>query len=183
MSTFDVIASGELYKQGHNVKSWNRRRFDLSGAFWTYYDQSGTKKGQFDISGCSIRTMTAEECEMPPAKHAFALYCLSDGRFLLVSASSDKNRTIWMNLLRAQIAEVRDVNKRFLFSGEKIVCLGTAKRKVGLIGVRTNTVRLILTNFPRLLVIDSTGLDLQSQISWSREGPSVFQKVVFYSLF
>ena len=82
----EVVASGELYKQGHQRKSWNLRKFMLSGVYLMYFDHKGIKKGQFDISNCTIKTVTAEECHMPDAKHAFALS--GPNKYLLLCASN-----------------------------------------------------------------------------------------------
>ncbi len=44
----EVVATGELYKQGHARKSWNLRKFMLSGIYMVYFDHKGNKKGQFE---------------------------------------------------------------------------------------------------------------------------------------
>jgi hypothetical protein len=61
----EVVATGELFKRGHNQKDWNLRKMILSGVFLANYDKKGNKRGQFDVCNCLIKTMTPEECRMP----------------------------------------------------------------------------------------------------------------------
>ena len=70
----EVIAVGDLLKKTNSgfKKSWNLRRFTLRNVFLTYY-KVGDKRGEFDISGCTVRKITSEECGNPAAKFAFII--------------------------------------------------------------------------------------------------------------
>jgi hypothetical protein len=41
----EIVATGELYKQGHSRKTWTLRKFILSGVHFVYFDTAGNKKG------------------------------------------------------------------------------------------------------------------------------------------
>ena len=64
----DVVCIGDLHKKNlTGRKQWNIRRFALVGSFLVYYKQ-GAKRGEWDISGCTVRKTTPEECNQPAAK-------------------------------------------------------------------------------------------------------------------
>ena len=174
MDFHDVVATGELFKQGSGRKSWNLRKFILCGTLLTYFDQKGTKKGEFDITGCHVERKTAEECNMEPAKHAFAI--IGPDKFLLASASNENNRILWIRLIEQQIEEFKDEMKRFVYHNEIIVASGIVK-KAGMLGFVSTTVKIILTNFPRLIVLDAQSVALKEQISWVKKESVKFEKV------
>lgn len=117
-NTGEVVATGELFKQGRGKrKTWNLRKFTLVGAYLVYYDQQNRKKGDMDITGCTVERRTAEQCQMPPARHAFAITGPHPQQHLLVSASNEKSRTLWMDLLEVRLLSFIDHSlKVFLFS-------------------------------------------------------------------
>ena len=73
MDTYEVAAIGDLYKKNlSGRKAWNLREFALTGVQMIYY-KKGVKRGEWDISGCKIRKISAEEAQESAAKCAFAI--------------------------------------------------------------------------------------------------------------
>jgi hypothetical protein len=175
LSNVDVIASGELYKQGHQSKTWYRRNFVLSGIYLAYYDNKGLLKGKFDVTNCTLRQVSAEECKRPEALYAFMLE--GPRKRLLVTASSNKNRNAWLTILGKHIAALKDSVRRFTFAAETVYGKGKVDKKVGLVNSRSTKVLVAVTNYPRLLVIDPVALVVKEQFSWSPDKPATFTKV------
>ena len=170
----EIVASGELYKQGSQRKSWNLRRFILSGISLIYFDPKGVKKGEFDITGCTVRKISAEEIGTPQAVFAFVI----DGpsRKFIATASNEKNRAAWIQILQAQIEEFREPIRRFLYAKEIVHGNGLVKEK-GVMGGYGGNYRMVVTNYPRALLIDDSKLVLKSQMSWRRDQAPSFEKV------
>lgn len=167
----EVVCVGDLHKKNTTgLKSWNLRRFALIGVYMVYYKQ-GIKRGEWDITGCNIRNMTPEEAGEPSAKFAFCLEGIK--KLYIFNASSDKNRNKWIEMLTAQIIEYKNMSRRFVRRGEVILGTGTLKRR-NLFG--KVPISLIVTNFPRVIVIDSSTLIVKDQVNWLR-GHSIFNKV------
>jgi hypothetical protein len=154
MDLDEIIATGELFKQGRGRKSWNLRKFVLSGPFLNYFDNDNVKKGCLDITGCTLELRTPEECAMPPAKHAFAI--IGPSKYLLVSASNEENRNLWMELLRQQINEYRDETRKYTLRNESVLASGMLRR-IGMISWITTPVQLVITNYPRYIILEGVG--------------------------
>ena len=167
----EVVCVGDLHKKNlTGFKSWNLRRFALIGNNMVYY-KNGLKRGEWDITGCTVRAMTADECNQSAAKFAFGIE--GPKKQYLFSASSSKNRDLWINMISKQIEEFKNPIRKFLKRGEAVVGSGIVKRKNMFGKVPTN---LIVTNFPRILVIDPSTSLLKDQLNWTR-GQSSFTKV------
>jgi hypothetical protein len=175
LSSGEIIASGELYKEGHQSKTWYRRNFILSGIYLAYYDKGGLLKGKFDVTNCTVRTVTAEECRKPEAVYAFALE--GPRKRLLVTASSNRNRSAWLHVLTKHINDLKSIVRRFIFAAETVFGEGDVEKKAGLVTSRTNKVFISVTNFPRVLVIDPVALVIKEQFSWTVDKPAVFTRV------
>jgi hypothetical protein len=171
----EVVCIGDLHKKNvSGRKAWNLRRFALLGVNMVYYKQ-GIKRGEWDITGCTIRKMSPEECNQPAAKFAFGVE--GPKKSYLFSANSEKNREKWIEILSKQIDEYKDASRRFVRRGEVILGSGLLKRR-NLFG--KVQVKLIVTNFPRIIVIDPSTLTVKDQATWIREHSS-FSKVKIYS--
>ena len=141
----DIIATGELYKQGHVNKSWNLRRFLLSGIYLQYFDpKSGNKKGEFDITECTLRKLTSEELGEPEARFAFILD--GPGKKFIATASTEKNRSLWIKILEAQIRDFKDPIKRFTYGNEVVHGDGMVREK-GVLGFSSSPWRLLVWTF------------------------------------
>jgi len=93
----------------------------------------------------------------------------------VATASNEKNRTPRINAIELQVEEFADPIRRFVYPTEIVHAKGLAAEKQ-MIGWSNNII-LVLTNFPRLLLIDEKKLILKSQISWRRETQPIFEKV------
>jgi hypothetical protein len=172
MDIDDIVAQGELFKQGHRRQSWNKRKFVLAGPFLTYFDQQDVKKGEIDITGCILERKTPEECQMPPAKHAFAI--TGPQRSLLVSASNEDNRILWMGLIQKQIEEFKQEYRKYVHRSEIIIASGKVS-KIGMISWMSSEAHIIITNFPRVLIVE--GGYIKDTITFTKETPFKFQSV------
>lgn len=173
MNLDEIVATGELFKLGSQRKNWMLRKFVLSGIYMHYFDTNGQKRGQWDITECVVKKISPEECSMNAAKFAFAL--IGPKKYYLACASSEKNRHAWMTVLDEQIEEFKEDMRRFLRSGE--IVLGNAiVRKKNMLGIGSN-IRMLLTNYPRIMLIEPASLVLKDQMSWTRENPPILAKV------
>ena len=82
--------------------------------------------------------------------------------------------------LTDQIKEFQDEVRRFVKTGESVITCQHVKRK-NLIGL-SSKVRLVITNFPRMMVITSD-LRIKEQIIWNKDMPPTFTMVRFLSFF
>jgi hypothetical protein len=175
----EIVATGELYKLGGSNggrRTWTLRKFILTGIYMIYYTKSGDKKGEWIITGCKVKRVTPEEVNMPAAKHAFAIY--GSGRYYVCCASSDKNCVAWMTVIADQIREFSNEIRRFLRTGEFVLANSVVKKK-NLIGIGSK-VRLVITNYPRLLVISTSEIAVKEQIVWTRDNPPAFYMVFLF---
>ena len=164
----EIVATGELYKQSSSgSKTWALRTVALASVYLMYYTKDGKLKGQIDITGCTIKLMTAEECGSKNAKYAFAIE--GNKKKFVFCASNEKNRVAWMMLLNEQIEENRDIIRKFLKTGEELHANQVVKKK-GTFGFNSS-IRLVVTNFPRILIIDAKTNKLLETISWERTEP------------
>ena len=166
MSAFGkgVVATGELYKQGHLAKNWKLRRFELSGAYMIYFDEKQVKKGEIDISGCSVLQRTPEECRNQNAQFAFEI--VGPSKNLLLSASTARNRDKWIKVLQKQIEAVSNDLGRVLHVGEIVHADGTVTQS-RLLGLISSKCRLVLTNLPRLLILScDDSASLKDELVW-----------------
>ena len=170
----EISATGDLWKQSQTGgKLWSLRRFVLTNIYLVYYNKKGEKRGQWDISDCILRPMTPEEAGSKSAQNAFAI--IGNNRLFLLNANSHSNKVAWIKMIEEQIEEFKDPDRRFLRSGEQIYGKGNIKKK-NMFGMGS-TVRLLLTNYPRIMVIDPIAKVKKHQISWARENPPSFVKV------
>lgn len=175
VETDEIIATGELYKLGGSKggrRTWSLRKFILTNIYLIYYTKGGEKKGQWSLDSCKVKRVTPEEVNMPAAKHAFAVY--GPGKYYVCCASSEKNCTAWMTVITDQINEFQDEVRRFVKTGESVITCQHVKRK-NLFGM-SSKVRLVITNFPRMMVI-TTDLHIKEQIIWNRDMPPNFTMV------
>jgi hypothetical protein len=150
----------------------------LTNVYLVYYNKKGEKRGQWDISDCIVRPLTPEEAGSKAAQNAF---CVAGPRRLyLLNANSPINRAAWMKIIEEQIEEFKDPDRRFIRTGEVLYGRGNLKKK-NMLGMGA-TVRLLLTNYPRIMVIDPIAKIRKEQISWNRDHPPSFFKVLKYIL-
>ena len=70
----DIIAVGDLLKADSiDIRQWSLRKVILSGVYLLHFDQQGRLKGRVDISGCTVRRMTENECGNSLCKYVFCL--------------------------------------------------------------------------------------------------------------
>ena len=173
----EITATGDLWKQSQTGgKLWSLRRFVLTNIYLVYYNKKGEKRGQWDISDCILRSMSPEEAGSKSAQHAFAI--IGQNKLFLLNANTDQNRTAWIRIIEEQIEEFRDPDRRHLRSGEQIYGKGHLKKK-NMFGMGS-TVRLIITNYPRIMIIDPIPNVKRHQISWTRDEPPTLIKVSLY---
>lgn len=172
----EIVAEGELFKQGSVAKNWNLRKFELCGVLLTYYDdETGEKKGDFDISKCTLKRMTPEEVSTPQAQFAFALE-KPDGKKFVATANNESCRVAWLKVLENQISEFSAPERRFVYSNEIVHAKGVLIEKK-MRALVSKTVFLVVTNSPRLLIIDLDAMTLKSQMTWNAKQPPKFEKV------
>jgi len=172
MDTYEVAAIGDLYKKNpQGRRTWNLREFALTGVQLIYY-KKGVKRGEWDISGCKIRKISAEEAQQPAAKFAFAIE--GPKKQFLLSANNEKNRELWISVLEKQIHEFRNPVRRFIRTGEVVHANGFVKRR-NLFG--KTPILLVVTNFPRIIEIDPATIELKDQYSWVQTAPPTLKKL------
>ena len=169
----EPVASGDLYMERRG--RWQRQTFVLNGIYWSYYNADKQLVGKFDITKCRLRVVSWEECKRREAQFAFVLE--GNKRRLLVTAASENNRRRWMRLLTDHIAEFEPVERRFVYANEIILGRGLVQKRVGLVSMHTTKTIILVTNFPRLVVIDPVALVVKEQASWSAEKPAAFEMV------
>ncbi len=163
------------------MNNWKLRKFLLSGIYLTYFDDNGSVKGRIDISGCVVRRMSPAECKNPACKYAFGLFTSRSVRRCLICATNEEDRTAWINAIEAQITEFQDVVRRFITNNE-VVLGNSLVTKKNLIGMETSF-RLVITNFPRILVIEPNSISLKEQILFKLESPPTIQIVRLHELY
>lgn len=97
----DSSFSSVLWKKGGFHKAWKQRRFYVQGSRIIYYKLGVTDriKGSIDLSNAT----RAETFEHPKWPYAFLLATTT--REWKLAASTDKERTQWLSILRAMITE------------------------------------------------------------------------------
>lgn len=172
MDTYEVAAIGDLYKKNlAGRKTWNLREFALTGVQLIYY-KKGVKRGEWDISGCKVRKISAEEAQEPAAKFAFAIE--GNKKQFMLSANNEKNRELWISVLEKQIHEFRNPVRRFIRTGEVVHANGFVK-KGNLFG--KVPVLLVVTNYPRIIEIDPATIELRDQYTWTQSTCPTLTKI------
>lgn len=170
----EITATGDLWKQSQTGgKLWSLRRFILTNIYLVYYNKKGEKRGQWDISDCILQQMSSEEAGSKSAQHAFAV--IGQNKLFLLNANTDQNRAAWIKIIEEQIEEFRDPDRRHMRTGEQIYGKGVIKKR-NMFGMGSN-VRLIITNYPRIIVIDPAPNVKRHQISWAREDPPALIRI------
>lgn len=170
----EIFATGNLYIKISNA-NWSFRKFSVVGQFFAFYDQNDVQRGQFDLKGSRVKCLSPVEVKNLKAKFVIGLYG-SSGTPWLVCALSEADRDIWMDVLNHQIEEFKDDNRAFLSGGE--VVRGVALvRKGGRFG--TSKFRLLLTNHPRVLLIDSEKMVIKEELRWESDSLPRFVLVRF----
>ena len=150
----EIIAVGDLYKVTRSFpKQWDMMKFILSGNYLTYLDDNGNLKGRISISGCIIRRLTPSDCSNNNAKFAFGLYTTRSNRRCLLNAINEKERTQWISVLESQIHDYEDNLRHFLFINETVLGSSVVTRKSLILNSLSKECRLVLTNYPRFLLI------------------------------
>lgn len=95
------VFTGEFFKRGHSMKSWKKRKFQLSGRKLKYYDRL-TFKGDFDIKDCSIELPPQSE-NGAPTPFQFVLHSsITKGVSLICCTTSEEDREQWVTIISAQ---------------------------------------------------------------------------------
>jgi len=180
MSNLDeVVATGDLFKQARRqLTNWTLRKFLLSGITLTYFDNRGFVKGKIDISECIVRKMSPEECRNQACKFAFGLITIRGVRRCLLCASTEEDREKWISVVESQIREFKDLSRRFMCTNEQVIGTGTVIKK-SFLG-RESSFNLTITNYPRLLLIESTTSVLKEQVQFSTQSPPTIEAVRIY---
>ena len=95
-------------------------------------------------------------------------------KHLLLCASSERNREIWIKVLSDQIQEFKDPMRRLVFRNEIIVAKGNVMKKALLLYYKA---LICITNFPRLLVVNPATMTVKEQITWTVAHPALFDQV------
>ena len=170
----EISATGDLWKQSTTGgKLWSLRKFVLTNVYMVYYNKKGEKRGQWDISNCIVRQLTPEDAGSKAAQNAFCV--AGQGRTFLFNANSHTNRVAWIRVIEEQIEEFRDPDRRHLKTGEILYGKGNLKRR-GVLGLGTN-IRMLLSNIPRIMIIDPVTNLKKQQITWSRDSPPILVRV------
>jgi hypothetical protein len=102
-----VLMCGELQKQGHMVRNWKHRFFQLMPYEIQYFERE-TLKGNFMISGA---VLTTDEKSLD-----FSLRSPT-GKILVMRADNPNNKATWVRALARQIA-ILDEKKEEIEAGE-----------------------------------------------------------------
>lgn len=170
----EISATGDLWKLSvTGGKLWSLRKFVLTNIYLVYYNKKGEKRGQWDISNCIVRPMTPEEAGSKSAMNAFCV--TGPRRMYILNANNQYNRGLWMRVIEEQIDEFADPDRRHLRTGEIVYGRAVLKKR-GFLGLGS-TVRMLLTNYPRIIIIEPTSNAQQQQITWQRDNPPVFGNI------
>jgi len=170
----EISAVGELWKQSQTGgKLWSLRKFVLTNVYLIYYNQKGEKRGQWDITDCIVRPLTPQEAGSKSAYNAFAV--IGARKFFLFNANNQANRAAWISVIEDQIEEFKDPDRRYLRTGEALYGKGDVKKK-NMLGMGVAS-RLLITNYPRLIVVDPIAKVRKMHLSWGRDNPPTFVKL------
>lgn len=136
------------------------------------------------FSECVVRKMSPEECRNQACKFAFGLITVRGVRRCLLCASSEEDREKWISVIELQIREFQDLSRRFMCTNEQVIGTGTVVKK-SFLG-RESSFRLTITNYPRLLLIESSSSVLKEQVQFSIQTPPTIEAVsiqVSYNFF
>lgn len=173
MNTYEVAAIGELFKKNiGGRRKWNLRNFGLSGNRFIYCKNS-EKRGEYDISGCTVRKITAEEAKLPSAKFAFTIE--GKNKNYIFNARNEKTRDIWIYVLENHLREYRNPVREFLRTGEVVHANGLFFRRKNIL--EKQCVRVVVTNFPRIILMNSIDSTLINQYEYSIETPPTITTV------
>jgi hypothetical protein len=173
----EVVATGELFKKSNTgSKTWALRNFVLTGLYLIYYTKDGQFKGKMDISDCFAKTITPEECGTKNAKYCFLVS--GPRKQLILCASNERNRAAWIILINEQSEEYRDIIRRYLKTGEELIANEVIIKKSSF-GI-SSKIRMVITNYPRILLVHPTNSKLFEQIIWTRDAPPILIKVIAY---
>ena len=171
-----VVATGQLFKQGHLVKYWKLRQFNLLAFELTYHDETGAKKGSFDTRNCSVHEIDLKDANAPfQGQYAFALE--SPGKSLLLCASNEESRREWIQNIKEEGQRLQKPQD-FIHPDEITHC-DTVVVESSLMGLSNKRVRIILTNYPRLVFVDPGTELVIGQLSWDSENPPAITKVSY----
>lgn len=179
----DTVATGDLFKLGGSkggLKTWTLRRFYLAGPFLTYYNKKGTKKGQWDIRGCTIRTASPEECRLNDAIYGFTLTkeATPHKPLYVMCASNEKSRGVWLRCIKDQIEEYKNEIRIHIRRGENVIANEIIKKNGMLLSPK---VRVVVTNYPKIMLIDPKANTLKEQRLWSANSQPSFTMVCYCS--
>ena len=188
----DIIAVGDLFKADSiDIRQWSLRKVVLAGVYLLHFDQNGRLKGRVDISGCTVRRMTENECGNSLCKFVFCLgnYLIFLLLFILLfsnlfsvsntvtsrsikrcilCATTELDFVRWINVIEDQIYRNQDVVYRFIRIKEEIICNGLVNRLSLVSSGSSTSVRLVLTNYPRILIIDDVTSVLLDQLIFNK---------------
>jgi len=171
----EIFATGNLYIQISNT-SWSFRKVSVIGQYFAFYDLNGVQRGQFDLKGSRVKSLSPVEVKNLKARYVIGLFG-SSGTPWLVCALSEADRDLWVDVLNHQIEEFKDDNRAFLSGGE--VVRGVAMvRKGGRFG--TSKFRFLLTNYPRVLLVDAEKLVVKEELRWESDSLPQFVMVRLY---
>ena len=189
----DIIAAGDLFKADSiDIRQWSLRKVVLAGVYLLHFDQQGRLKGRVDISGCTVRRMTENECGNSLCKFVFCLgndlyytYCLyycfliyicivshtvtsRSIKRCILCATTELDFVRWINVIEDQIYRNQDVVYRFIRIKEEIICNGLVNRLSLVSSGSSTSVRLVLTSYPRILIIDDVTSVLLDQLIFNK---------------
>lgn len=170
----EIFATGNLYVQISST-SWSYRKVSVIGQYFAFYDQNGVQRGQFDLKGGRVKSLSCVEVKNLKAKFVIGLFGTS-GAPWLVCALSEADRDLWLDIFNHQIEEFKDDNRAFLSSGEVIRGVAVV-RKGGRFG--TSKFRLLLTNHPRVLLVDTEKQVVKEELRWESDSLPQFVLVIF----
>ena len=168
----ELYATGDMYLQ-INPKTWGLRKFVVVGTELSFFDSKGEKKGQFDLIGAKFKKLSADDVKFPLARYCIGLFGTKATWY--VCALSDSDRDVWVETLNVQIEEFKDENRKFLNSNEWIHGGGIVKKssKFG----AAQKVKMLITNFPRLLYIDVEAQTVKEVVKWKPDAIPVLKFV------
>ena len=173
MNTYEVAAIGELYKRNiSGRRKWNRRNFALSGNRLIYCKDS-VKRGEYDISGCTVRKITLDDAKQPFAEFAFIIE--GKNKTYIFNARNEKTRDIWIYAIENHLREFRNPAREFLRTGEVVHANGLFLQRKTIL--KKKCIRVIVTNFPRIILLNSVDSTLIDQYQLNVEAPPTITKV------
>ena len=192
---YDIVATGTLYKRIQERSAWTQRKLVVCGQYIYQFTKNDVYKGKFDVIGCSLKIVDSKIFDIPRGHYGFTIENTSVkssnetgsivvGRSILFCTPSVGTLFSWLNALSEQIADYMDEYRIFLKRGEIVVANSNAwvYKSVDddIVASTSNDenndnegdkLRVLVTNLPRILLLEREGILLLSLLTYSTHYP------------